>query len=195
MTLSERKFLFVIVRDALQRRSGNQIEAKRRDNKHIPALRSLGYVEDNDLTRKAFEELFATFEPVSCPPEILQVVDSFGIEISWKKPQGIMERNLDAAGEGSAYRNLKTIFIRPEARREAWFHEFGHIVFGCVKNTPAIWELFKDLLREAQAAFEVVSHEQMTPVLHAVTREPDHTSAGEIHAHQWQLPRPRPFTA
>lgn len=172
MNPSERKFLFVMVRDALQRRSGDQIEPKRLGNKHIPALRSLGYVKGNDLTRKAFEELFATFEPISCPSEIQQVVDSFGIEIVWRKPHGIMETNLDPAGEGSAYRNVKTIFIRPGARCEAWLHEFGHIVFGCVKNTPAIWELFKELQREAEAAYELVSHEQMTPVLHAVTRQP-----------------------
>lgn len=179
MTPSERKFLFVIVRDALQRGSGNEIEPKRLGSKYLPVLRSLGFVEGSDLTRRAFEQLFTTFEPISCPNEVRQLTDSLGIEVYWKRPHGVIKSKFDSAGEGSAYRNLKTVFISDGAKLEAWYHELGHMIFGCVKNNSELWARFKALQQEATAVYPVVTHEQMTPVQHPVTNKPISPAPGQ----------------
>ena len=77
MTPSQQKFLFVLVRDALRSES-DQIEAKRYASKHIPALRLLGYLNGDELTKLAYQELFSTFELLSCPTKVQYMADSFG---------------------------------------------------------------------------------------------------------------------
>jgi hypothetical protein len=171
LTPSEQKLLFALVRDALHRGSGNQIEAKRRGNKHIPTLRSLGYLEGSELTEKAFQLLFQPYALAPSPSGVQQLADSFGIEICWRRPHGIIKAKLDRAGEGLSYRNLRTAFVSAGAQLETWYHEFGHILYGCVKNNPEILALFKTLQQEAVAAYPIVSQERMTPVQRAFTSE------------------------
>ena len=73
----------------------------------------------------------------------------------------------------------KTVFISDGAKLEAWYHELGHIIFGCVKNSPETWDLFKSLQQEAAAVYPVVTHEQMTPVQHPITNEPISPAPGQ----------------
>ena len=171
MTPPEQKFLFVLVREVVCRGSGDQIEARRKRNKHIPGLRSLGYLEDENLTGMAFQEFFSTFELISCPTEVQQFVDSFGIEIHWRRPRGII-RNKLGQDRGLSYRNALTVFIDDGSALETWYHEFGHILYGCIKNNASILEPFKLLQQEAVATYQIVSHEEMTPVQHPVTNHP-----------------------
>ena len=182
MTPSEQKFLFALVRDALRSGSGNQIEAKRHDNKHIPTLRLFGYLKGNELTEGAFQQLFDTFELASCPYEIQQLADSFAIEICWRRPKGVIKDKLGSTGDGSSYRNLRTAFVSIGAKLETWYHEFGHVLFGCVKNNPEILALFKSLQKEAILIYPVVTQEQMRPVQHHLTNERVSPSPGRYMA-------------
>jgi hypothetical protein len=171
MTPSAQKFLFVLVRDALRRGSGDQILAKRHGNKHLPTLVSMGYVDGSELTERAFQRFFDTFDSASCPTEVHQLADSFGIEVRWKRPHGVIKDKLDCAGDGSSYRNLRTVFINDQAKLETWYHEFGHVLYGCIKNNADILALFKSLQHEATLTYPVVSREQMTPVQHHSTNQ------------------------
>jgi hypothetical protein len=169
---SEDKFLFVLVRDVLHRRSGDQIDTKYQGNKHTPALRSFGYLKDMELTQKAFQRFFDTFGLVSCPNEIQQLANSLGVDVFWRRAHGVIEEQLDRAGDGSSFRNMRTVFVRDEAKLETWYHEFGHILYGCIKNNPEILILFQSLQQEATSTYPVVSQEEMTPVQHHLTNEP-----------------------
>ena len=170
MTPSQQKFLFVLVRDALRSES-DQIEAKRYASKHIPALRLLGYLNGDELTKLAYQELFSTFELLSCPTKVQYMAGSFGIEILWRKPKGVIKDKLDRAGDGRCYRNLMTAFVNHGAKLETWYHEFGHILYGCIKNYPHVLESFNMLEQRAYATYPVVSHDEMPPVHHAVTNQ------------------------
>jgi hypothetical protein len=171
VTPSEQKFLFVLVREALRRGSGNEIEVNRLHKKHLPALRSLDFVTGSELTEKAFQKYFDTFEITSCPTEVQHLADSFEIAIRWRRPHGVVSNKLDRAGDGSAYRNLRTVFVKDGAKLETWYHEFGHILYGCIKNNPDILALFKRLQQQTILTCPVVLHDQMTPVQHHLTNE------------------------
>jgi hypothetical protein len=64
------------------------------------------------------------------------------------------------------------VFVSGGAKLETWYHELGHVLFGCVKNNPDILMLFKSLQQEAASKYPFVSTEQMTPVQHHLTSEP-----------------------
>ena len=98
MTPSEKKFFFALICDAIRRGYGDQINATRADNKHVPRLRLLGYLDGDELTEIAFQRFFSTFELASCPSEIQLPADSFGAEIQWRRPRGVVKRKMDPAG-------------------------------------------------------------------------------------------------
>jgi hypothetical protein len=134
-------------------------------------LRLLGYLESEELTKRAFQEFFATFDLVHYPTEVQRLADSFAIEIHWRRPRGIIKDKLDSAGDGSSYRNLMTAFVGDSAKLETWYHEFGHILYGCIKNNPEILSLLKSLHQEAIARYPIVSQDQMRLVQHSITNE------------------------
>jgi hypothetical protein len=118
MTPSERKFLFVLVREVLRRADGSdEIEPKRHGDRRIAMFQSRGYLRGRVLTRTAFLEFLDTFERAPCPAHIQDVVDSFGLDgLHWRRPKGvILERIEWAGGGGIAYRNFKTLFIKEGA--------------------------------------------------------------------------------
>jgi len=121
------KFLHVLVRDVLSRSDGTYtIEAKRRDHRHLTALRDLGYVAGIELTDSAFRNFFATFETIDCPASVQKWVNDLGACVTWKRAAGLILRQL---GEDSGVTRGEYVFIRDGANLHTWFHELGHVVF------------------------------------------------------------------
>jgi hypothetical protein len=170
MTPSERKFLFVMVRDSL-RRSSDKIEARHESNKHLPTLRSLGYVKDDEVGEIAFQEYFDGYELVSCPTEMQRLLDLFKIEVQWRRPHGFIKDQFDTTGSGKAFPACRTVFIAYDATPQTWFHEFGHLLYWRLKNKPDLLEISKTLQEVALREYPVVTHEQMTLVIHPKTRD------------------------
>ena len=69
MQPSERKLLFVLVREALAHPGADTIDTAKRNPKTVQTLRSLGFIATNEdsLIREAFLAYFETFEELECP--------------------------------------------------------------------------------------------------------------------------------
>ncbi len=121
------KFLHVLVREVLSRSDGTYtIEARRRDHRHLAALRDLGYVAWFELTDSAFRAFFATFETIECPDSVQKWVNDLDARVAWKRATGLILRQL---GEDYGVTRGEYVFIRDGANLHTWFHELGHVVF------------------------------------------------------------------
>lgn len=110
---SERKLLFVFVREVLAHPGDDRIAIAGRNPKTVQALRALGFIATNEdsLTRESYLAYFKTFEELECPPEVQQWVDRFGItDLHWRKPAGIIKDRMPQE-LGKAYPPLATVFI------------------------------------------------------------------------------------
>jgi len=134
---SLRKFLFLLVEDRISRGDGDEILAKWRNHKDVPALRSLGYIEGpNRLTDRAFSAFFQTFERIECPDEIQKCTTEYGITgVQWRRAKGVFRQNIRRAhGHGVSYPTHKVVFIKDGADLPTWYHELGHIIFQSIKH-------------------------------------------------------------
>jgi hypothetical protein len=156
MTLSEQKVLIDPVRDAVIRGTGNFIGRRHVGHRYLPKLRTLGFLNGNELTKAAFLSYVETFEIVPCPMEVLNVVDSFELNVQFRKAEGVIKDRIDRSGGGLSYRNLATIFIGDFATIATWFHEVGHVLFGCIKHNAEIGIILTRLEREAKAHYPIV---------------------------------------
>lgn len=117
MEPSERKLLFVFVREALARLGEDHVETAKRNPRTVQALRSLGYITANEdsLTLEAFLAYFETFEELQCPPAVQAWVDGFGItDLHWRRATGTI-KGLLPQQRGKAYPPLSTVFIGEKA--------------------------------------------------------------------------------
>lgn len=156
---SERKLLFVFVREALAHLGDDRIAIVRRNPKTVQALRSLGFIgtEQDNLTTQAFLAYFETFEELECPQAVQLWVDRFGItDLHWRKPSGIIKDRMPQE-LGKAYPPLATVFIGRCAGASTWFHELGHIVYSRIDRGQ-----MAKLVAAATAHFPVISNDQVT---------------------------------
>jgi hypothetical protein len=169
MEPSERKLLFVFVREVLVHPGDDGIDITRRNQKTVQALRSLGFIAANEdsLTTQAYLAYFGTFEEIECPPEVQQWVDRFGIpDLHWRKPSGIIKDRMPQE-LGKAYPPLATVFIGRLAGSSTWFHELGHVIYARIDA-----DLKAKLVAAAKANFPVISSDQVTDAADPVTKKP-----------------------
>lgn len=136
-----------------------------------PGAQSRVVATDNELTEAAFRKFFDDFELISCPTEIQRLSQNFKIEVEWRRPHGFIKDQFDPTGSGKAFPALRTVFIKEDATPQTWYHEFAHVLYWCIKNNAELLEISKRLQETALNEYPVVTHEQMTPVLHPKTRQ------------------------
>ena len=169
MEPSERKLLFVLVREALARPGEDRIETAKRNPKTVQALRSLGYIaaDSDSLTREAFLTYFETFEELQCPRVVQQWVDRFGItDLHWRRPTGAIKDQLPQE-RGKAYALLSTIFIGEKAATATWLHELGHVVYPRIDK-----ERISRLAAAVKERYPVVSSDDVSHAIDPDTRQP-----------------------
>lgn len=163
---SERKLLFVFVREALAHLDDDRIALARRNPKTVHALRSLSFIAANEdsLTTQAFLAYFETFEELECPPAVQHWVDRFAItDLHWRKPSGTIKDRMPQE-LGKAYPPLATVFIGRSAGASTWFHELGHVVYSRIDR-----ERIAKLVAAATAHFPVISNDEVTDAADPVT--------------------------
>lgn len=156
MEPSERKLLFVFVREALAHPGEDHVQTAKRNPKIVQALRSQGYIaaDEDSLTAEAFLAYFESFEELQCPRAVQDWVDRFGIpDLHWRRPTGTIRDQLPQE-RGKAYALLSTVFIGEKAAMPTWFHELGHVVFPRIDK-----EKVSLLAAAAKARYPVVSSE------------------------------------
>ena len=130
MSPTERKLLFVFVREALA--SGDDsVETSRRNPAIVQALRSRGYLQPDEdcLTKEAFLAFFDTFSELTCPHEVQPwLVRLHATDVRWRKPAGLILTQMPQE-RGKAYPMLATVFIGRNAGLGTWLHELGHLLF------------------------------------------------------------------
>ncbi|HXS95940.1 MAG TPA: hypothetical protein VN736_15145 [Candidatus Limnocylindrales bacterium] len=169
MDPSERKLLFVFVREALAHPGEDHVQTGKRNPTTVRALRSQGYIlaDEDSLTAEAFLAYFETFEELQCPPAVQKWVDRFGISnLHWRRPTGTIKDQLPQE-RGKAYALLSTAFIGGKAAIPTWFHELGHLVFPRIDK-----EKVSRLSAAAKQRYPVVSSDDVPEALDPNTMRP-----------------------
>lgn len=163
---SERKLLFVFVREALARPGEDSIDTAKRNTKIVEKLRALGFIapSDDSLTKEAFLAYFETFEEMQCPKPVEDWVHRLNVsDLRWRRPSGFMLSQM-AQGFGKTYPPLATIFIGENAFLRTWFHELGHVVYPRIDK-----ERVSRLVTATKLYFPVVSSDRVSAALDPTT--------------------------
>jgi hypothetical protein len=98
MSLSRdaRKLLFQLVQQTINLGLGNAVQLQGANSDAVRALRHGGYLLDTDeITKKAFLKYFAAFDDLTCPIQVQNWADAFGIrDLQWKRADDILKGSI-----------------------------------------------------------------------------------------------------
>lgn len=174
MEPSQRKLLFVFVREALSH-PGGLFTTTRRNPKTIQELRALGFIEphEDSPTDTGYSAYFESFEPIEPPGEVQAWAERFRLtDIRWRRPSGVIKNQMPQQ-RGKAYPGLRTAFIGDRAEATTWFHELGHIVYPRIDKGQ-----IRRLATVARGCCPVVAADSVSNALGPATRQPSAMDSG-----------------